>query len=268
MLTEFSLRLRGADHVRLDMPCQDYCCAGRVHSPGGKEYLVAVVADGVGSACHADCGSRSAAKAVYSAVCSGLRCRTGQQCDKEMQRLLKFGFIKTCKKAKARAAAQAIPLEEYDTTLTAAIFDGKTLHYGHVGDSGAVVLHTDGSYQLATPRQKGSAYNEVYPLRFTEMWQFDSVTDVASAALMTDGFLDVCVDPSGVVYIPALQPAMHAPIWNTAESARYRTAWRDFFKEAQVDRIGDDISFILLQDPAAVAKLPAIPVNSGCNSGG
>lgn len=43
-----------------------------------------------------------------------------------------------------------IDFSEYNTTLTAAIYNGKNLYYGQCGDGGIIVLTPSGNYDCAT----------------------------------------------------------------------------------------------------------------------
>ncbi len=95
--------------------------------------------------------------------------------------------------------------EEYDTTLTAVIYNGRKIVFGHVGDGGIIGLGSFGDFIKITEVQKGEDHNVVVPLRGgPEWWVFDySEEEFISILLLTDGLLDIVL-PSllkGNIYI-------------------------------------------------------------------
>jgi hypothetical protein len=95
--------------------------------------------------------------------------------------------------------------EEYDTTLTAVVYNGRKIVYGHVGDGGIIGLGSFGDFVKVTEVQKGEEHNMVVPLRGgPNYWVFDySEEEFCSILLLTDGLLDIML-PSllkGDIYI-------------------------------------------------------------------
>ena len=80
-------------------------------------------------------------------------------------------------------------LTEYDTTLSLAVYRDGRLFYGNSGDSGIVVLHSDGLYESVTEQQRDEN-GYVYPLCFEDKWVFGLKENVSSVFLATDGMLE------------------------------------------------------------------------------
>jgi serine/threonine protein phosphatase PrpC len=86
--------------------------------------------------------------------------------------------------------AQGHSIDQYDTTLSLAVFINDTLYYGHSGDSGIVALTTEGLYEKVTEQQRDDD-NRVFPLFFEDKWVFGRFDrKVCSIFLATDGMLE------------------------------------------------------------------------------
>lgn len=180
----YGFSLTGRSHITAGTPCQD---SHLLTHRFGRWQLIAV-ADGVGSAPCSDQGSASALSALAT------RCESLLSCDDDAQCLhtLRAGFTCALDSVKQLAQKNSRPLQDYDTTLTACLYDGEALFIGHVGDGGVIGMDESSHYHLLTQVQKGEAWNEVCPLRFGESyWVFEkaSVRCVA-ILLLTDGLLD------------------------------------------------------------------------------
>ncbi|MCL2169504.1 MAG: protein phosphatase 2C domain-containing protein [Defluviitaleaceae bacterium] len=154
---------------------------------GGGVYL-AVVADGVGSSKHSDVAANMAVMEVKN-ICEEGFGPGGEGCD--FVDLLKNAFEQAELAIDKYALEKEHPISHYDTTLTAAIYDGKTVTYGHCGDGGIIGLTTEGDYiKITEPQKKEGIY--VVPLRSRDEWEFGQLEDeFASVLLATDGVYDV-----------------------------------------------------------------------------
>ncbi len=121
--------------------------------------------------------------------------------------LLKDGFTAALGAVNAKALEEQTELSEYDTTLSAALYDGTHTVFGQSGDGGIIGMNCDGRYELLTRVQKGEAYNEVFPLRCgSAKWDFGQTDkEFAGLLLLTDGVLDVAV--------PALLSGQPEPLY-------------------------------------------------------
>lgn len=161
----------------------------------GKEYVVAAVADGLGSEAHSDIGAHAAVNTAVSTMCEliGTWCATGDSALAiSMPRFLEQAMIKANNAVVKKAASMELPANEFDATLAIAVYDGDQLFYGSAGDSG-VIAKTDAGFELVThPSREGEA--STYPLYCREKWEIGVFGHhVQGFLLATDGVLELLV---------------------------------------------------------------------------
>lgn len=160
----------------------------------GKEYVVAAVADGLGSEAHSDIGAHAAVNTAVSTMCEliGTWCATGDSALAiSMPRFLEQAMIKANNAVVKKAASMELPASEFDATLAIAVYDGGQLFYGSAGDSG-VIAKTDAGFELLTrPSRVGEA--GTYPLYCREKWEISACGHVRGFLLATDGVLELLV---------------------------------------------------------------------------
>ncbi len=185
MIYYYGLSLKGRSHNEQSLPCQDAHIAVQLTDT----IWLAAVADGVGSASRSEQGSTLAVTALAD-FCS----TTVQTCPDWIE-LLKDGFCNALDAVTTKSQEEQTALCEYDTTLTAVIYDGTQVAYGQSGDGGVIGMDCDGHYELLTQVQKGEAFNEVCPLRCGQSkWTFSQMEkEYSGLLLLTDGVLDVTV---------------------------------------------------------------------------
>lgn len=160
----------------------------------GKEYVVAAVADGLGSEAHSDIGANAAVNTAVSTMCEliGTWCATGDSALAiSMPRFLEQAMIKANNAVVKKAASMELPANEFDATLAIAVYDGEQLFYGSAGDLG-VIAKTDAGFELLTrPSRVGEA--GTYPLYCREKWEISACGHVRGFLLATDGLLELLV---------------------------------------------------------------------------
>lgn len=160
----------------------------------GKEYVVAAVADGLGSEAHSDIGAHAAVNTAVSTMCEliGTWCATGDSALAiSMPRFIEQSMIKANNAVVKKAASMELPANEFDATLVIAVYDGDQLFYGSAGDSG-VIAKTDAGFELVTrPSRVGEA--GTYPLYCKDKWQIGACGHVRGFLLATDGILELLV---------------------------------------------------------------------------
>lgn len=161
----------------------------------GKEYVVAAVADGLGSEAHSDIGAHAAVNTAVSTMCEliGTWCATGDSALAiSMPRFLEQAMIKANNAVVKKAASMELPANEFDATLAIAVYDGDQLFYGSAGDSG-VIAKTDAGFELVThPSREGEA--STYPLYCKDRWEIGVFGHhVQGFLLATDGVLELLV---------------------------------------------------------------------------
>lgn len=197
--------LRGISHRHSGVCCQDDWTARRVKklsvwkgADGGdklfinKEFVVAAVADGLGSESHSDIGAQTAAKVAVSTMCDllGTFGPTSEFVfERKMETFIEAAMIEANNAVVAKAESMGEPACEFDTTLVLTVYDGENLFYGSVGDSG-VIAKKDGKFELlSTPERVGES--GVFPLCFKGHWEIGMASSVNGILLATDGVLEM-----------------------------------------------------------------------------
>lgn len=186
----YGFSIQGKSHIARNIVCQDSSLAVQLKCG----LYMGIVADGVGSARHADIGSKMAVEQLYRYCDNNVR---RKQSETEKEAILKKGYQTAMRQIEKYVAKEHGKPEEYDTTLSAVIYDGNTVVYGHAGDGGIIARYTDGVTKPVTSRQKGVDGISVRPLRAgSSSWEFGIVKEpVASVLLVTDGMLDSVIQP-------------------------------------------------------------------------
>ncbi len=186
----YGFSVQGKSHIKRGTVCQDY---SKVVELGGGWYL-GVVADGVGSAPRADVGSRMATEALCN------YCRQNidpKMSDGQLENMVRRGYEHAWGEIVRHAQKENAVIDHFDTTLSAALYNGEKVIYGHAGDGGILVRQYDGQIRPITKRQKGADGTSVIPLRGGELsWEFGIYEEKAAAVLLaTDGMLDGVFQP-------------------------------------------------------------------------
>jgi len=183
MIYAYGISLPGTYHTKNDIVCQDSHQIIKI----GKNAAIAAVADGLGSAEHSDVGSKTAVSVSMEHCRQNIaeNAEAGQILD-----IIRAAFAAALEAVEKEAAENDHSLDSYDTTLTLAVLVRDALYYGHSGDSGIIALATSGRYEKVTTQQR-DCEGRVFPLFFTEMWEFARYDNkVSSVLLATDGMLE------------------------------------------------------------------------------
>lgn len=191
MLGYYNLSLIGTSHQKKEGGvCQDANCVKLLENG----WIVAAIADGLGSAAHSEIGSEIAVNTVVDFV--------SQYCpyiwhNDSLISLLRIAYCQALKTIRKKAEDDGNSVSDYDTTLTTLIYNGGEVVFAHVGDGGIIALSNYGEFTLLTHAQKGDAFNDVVPLRAgPDEWMFGNAEDLICALLMmTDGIYDVVCPP-------------------------------------------------------------------------
>lgn len=197
----YSFSIQGKGHIQRGIVCQDSSIVDRIKSG----YYVGIVADGVGSARHADIGSDIAVKSLF------------QYCNEHLQKsasldliedILADGYAFAFRQIEREAVRQGAAIEDFDTTLSAVVYNRQTVVYGHSGDGGIIAKFVDGKIRPLSSRQKGVDGTSVIPLRGGRgSWAFGTEANVTSVLLVTDGILDGVIQPS-LINLPSNRMAL------------------------------------------------------------
>lgn len=187
----YGFSIQGKSHIEKDTICQDSNKTARLQSG----HYFGAVADGVGSAPHSDIGSKLAVEELREYCNQNVR--KGMK-DDEIEDVLYDGYEYVMNKIQEYAVSKKGRIADYDTTLSAVIYDGKKVIYAHSGDGGIIIRQTDGVIRAITKRQKGPDGMSVIPLRAGgHSWEIATYSgNVAGVLLVTDGMLDGVLQPS------------------------------------------------------------------------
>lgn len=150
---------------------------------------LAVVCDGVGSEPHADIGARLAAESFADFT---QRYWGFYQDEQSVLNLLRCAAMHAMGRLKRQAQADGCPLQEYSTTLHAAVYANGLAYFLHAGDGGILALLESGEYISLTSPMKDEDGERVVPLLAgPEYWQTGASPErVQSLLLCTDGVYD------------------------------------------------------------------------------
>ena len=183
MIYTYGVTLQGTYHVKNGIVCQD---AHRI-SICGDDFVIAAVADGLGSEEHSDVASRMAAD-ISTEYCKQHIAKSSSA--GEILDIIRISFANAQRAIEEEAESKNHDANQYDTTLSLAVLNNDALYYGHSGDSGIVALTADGRYEKVTEQQRDEEAR-VFPLFFEDHWVFDQFDKkVCSVFLATDGIYE------------------------------------------------------------------------------
>lgn len=187
----YGFSIQGKSHIHKETVCQDSNKTGRLRAG----YYFGAVADGVGSAPHSDIGSKLAVEKLYEYCDKNIKKGMDQM---DVEDVLCAGYEYAMETIQKYADSHDKKIENYDTTLSAVIYNGKKIIYAHAGDGGIIVRQTNGIVKPVTKRQKGADGTSVIPLRAGEhSWEIGTYSgNVAAVLLVTDGMLDGVFQPT------------------------------------------------------------------------
>lgn len=220
-ISVYGMSLQGSSHIERNQPCQDYSDFRFIPE---ADLLICAISDGVGSCALSHWGSYTVVTTVLDVLETELKAELQTKSFTGIEAKIVGGILRKAF-SESKAAVEDLadhliqPVPNFYSTLTAAIYDGSMLYYGHVGDDGIVAQLENGTYQLVTTRHKGEEANSVNPLQAgspDQLWQFGRVSEPVVGFLMsTDGVLDQYVanqKRNNRVFYPFLENALYCMI--------------------------------------------------------
>lgn len=242
MLGYYGMSLQGNSHIANRIECQDAHAVKRV-----EKWIVAAIADGLGSAKHSATGAKTAVDTLVRFVEENLPERWNE---KDLGAALRLAYGAALRAVKKIAEEQKQDIKEYDTTLTAVIYNGVNVVYGHVGDGGVVTLSKYGDFSILTTAQKGEEHNMTVPLRMGgEYWNFGTSRDsVCALFMMTDGVFDVACPvqlakrepPIYVKFVRSFMDVNILPVKTQKDFDEAQSEIKAFFTGKETNDITDD----------------------------
>ncbi len=186
----YGASVKGASHVKSGTPCHDAHFYQLLDDDAG---IVAAVSDGMGSALHAEVGSRLASEFVVEYLAEML---SPAMDDETVIALIETAFLKTNARLKEEAEITDVNIRDLNATLLVFLSMAGRQFYGQVGDCTAVAEDEDG-FKVVVEQQRGEYANATYSIT-------DPVSVVnglfgvfekpyASVALMSDGVESISI---------------------------------------------------------------------------
>jgi hypothetical protein len=237
-------RAIGSSHIKTGIPCQDRLACEVVTS----ETLIAAVADGAGSASHAEIGADIVVQTVVRLISRDIE--SGRS---DFVEILKNAAMVAQKKLYDVAQKHGAAVRDFATTLLAVIAGPQGGAALQIGD-GVIVVHggTDGWVWVFWP-QRGEYANTTFFLtdeNALNLLQVEQITSkITEIALMTDGIEPLVLNYASQtvhepffngIFEPLLLENDHSEIRHISEMLN-----RFFSSERVRARTDDDISFIM-----------------------
>lgn len=234
--------VRGTSHARSELPCQDAHAWRRL--PGGA--IAIAVADGAGSATHAEEGARAAANAAVDSLVSSAPAVV----DGDWTAALDHAMGAALVAVNDAAAKREVETRELSTTLIACVVTGDAVTVAQVGDGAVIVADGEGMRALTAPISGEFANETVFLTSAGAVDAAQRATWRGSArhlALFTDGLQGLALKmpartPHEPFFVPLFDFAAQAHDPRDAE-----TQLAGFLSGPRVTaRSDDDITLVLV----------------------
>ncbi len=242
---------QGTRHKHTGTGCQDYSCFLTMPKLS-PDTLVAVVADGVGSAKHSALASRTAAETA-AATASHMLWQNGRRSSPHrMETLLNAAVLDARIALEHQAEQTAAPLKELATTLLLLVHSKDTLATAQIGDGAAVISTVPGEYHTFARPQRGEYANETTALTSKRALQHCEITiarthtPVLEIAMLTDGLLSVSLDAATMQPHPPFFASMANWLRDYPQNSHPGPALRDTISSDMITRRTDDDLTLLL----------------------
>ncbi len=188
---------QGTSHVDKGVECQDSCGLRKITSKDKETFVVAAIADGVGSCNRSAEGSSEAVTSaidyieneIFNIKIREIKIKKAEYFN-YFKTLINKAFEHARNRVEELADRSSASVLSFSSTLAVAIYDGCDVFFGNAGDSGIVTLNTDGKYEMISTRQKGEEANSVIPLQ-SGKWEIGVAEKIVMCCMLTDGVLDV-----------------------------------------------------------------------------
>jgi len=257
----------GSAHQRLGLPCQDAFAYHLLNQPEG--ILLAAMADGAGSAAHADLGACLAVEAALQCLVQAGEAQPFQELP-DWQDHLYCAFEAARQAVLDQAQADQAPVREYAATLTCLVAAAGWVAIGTLGDCFVIAGDAQGDLYTANFLQRGEYANEtnfisqedaLFQVQLTVIEQ-----PVTRLAMLSDGLSRLALSlPTQEPYRPFFQPLFNfiATLEATDAEAQAQAAEKlaGFLGSERVcARTDDDKSLLLAvrEVPGGLALAPIL----------
>ena len=180
----FGASVIGPLHVQLNIPCQDACSFEVITS----DFVIAAIADGLGSASKSDTGARLVVEAAVKTVKEAIDCRRGNHLD--ICETARNAAIAARNSLEEKAMIERCSLRDLACTVIVIVAHKDNISVAQIGD-GAVVAKIDDDLRLISAPAESEYLNEVTPITSKD-WEKSlqvspQVSGVKCVAAFTDG---------------------------------------------------------------------------------
>jgi hypothetical protein len=237
---------RGTGHEKTGQPCQD---AHRYRLlPGGR--LVAVVADGAGSAALGEVGADVAAQAALEAACARVDAPCPPEDDAFWHDLLLAALQAACTAVEGEAAARAVAARDLATTLILVVATPQLAAAAQVGDGAAIVADQAGPPASLTLPATGEYINETTFLTSPDALATAQVRvwrgTPAGLAVLSDGLQRLALRlPPGEPHGPFFAPLFAFAATPVEQAAAEQELLAFLGSPRVVARTDDDVTLLL-----------------------
>ncbi len=240
--------VQGLSHQKQGLPCQDalkYDCL-----PGG--ILLVALADGAGSAVHAELGAQAAVQAALDQLLARLAQELPGECC-EWEEVIWDAFQSARTAITKLADEEESPLRSFATTLTCLVATPEKLIVGQLGDGAVVAIGADGDLKTVTTLQRGEYANETNFLTQEDALELVAIQvideQVQALAMMSDGLTRLALKrPDNEPHSPFFKP-LFAFVVSSApakDAAQANDALTGFLNSPRVcERTDDDKTLVL-----------------------
>lgn len=242
--------VRGTSHVKDDLPCQDYAVV-RETWLAGESLLIAVCADGAGSAKHSEIAARMACEKSLAVIQRSVRRLSRRGVDETAlsDEDVKKWFLQARRRLEAQAETDGAALREYACTLLIAVVAPQFALFGQLGD-GAIVLDVGDEMETVFWPRRGEYANTTWFLSGTD-WESQVQVDRRSSelrhlAMFTDGLQPLALDDSRKrPHAPFFAPMFRA-LHGQVDVEQFQAPFRAFLESDDVNERTDDDKTLIL----------------------
>lgn len=238
---------QGTSHVQHDLPCQD-AYAWKVID----DYLMIVVADGLGSALRAEQASNAIAEEVQHLFVEKQAAFAQQAVSEEGQKaILRSIFVESRALLEQIASIEEAPLKDYASTLLVAILHPNGFVAGQIGDGAMVAKLEDDSLLLANTPQQGEYVNETIPITADNALNALSITayqgKILAFSAFSDGLQNLALDSGNETpYVPFFRPLFNIVSDSTLDTDYTSGQLAGFLRSERIcQRTDDDKTLVL-----------------------
>jgi hypothetical protein len=238
--------VRGRSHEQSGQSCQDAHAWERI----APDYLVAVVADGAGSATRADIGSAVAVRTALEGIRDQRKEFTAKASDGAWRRMLEAAMQIALEAVCAEAGRLGVHPRELATTLITLVAHPEVVAVAQIGDGASLLQDAEGHLIPLTLPFNTEYLNETTFLTSTgtiggaqqAVWR----GRVRNLAVMTDGLEMVALKlPEGLAHARFFQPLFRF-LAESPPDLDLEKELADFLSSARVrERTEDDLTLLL-----------------------